>query len=219
MTMTASSPATENRATKHASGESPKTYGTTLPIPRTEAEASELLARVDSVLRGDRTPATLVLELTRFLGANSAAWSPQNRARLRRTLAGLDAATVIGAIVTTVQAHPRTDVLDEAELVLRALPPHAFDPLQRLVGDRSLEPAVRACVLRAAARSADVDSASLLYETLNDPDSEVREVAAGLVADLEVPGGRIRLERRLEREANAMVQEALRDALASLPQP
>jgi hypothetical protein len=44
-------------------------------------------------------------------------------------------------------------------------------------------------------------------------------VAAGLVADLEVPGGRIRLERRLEREANAMVQEALRDALASLPEP
>lgn len=148
-----SSPATEMRFEwRLLSSASPGTYGEPLAAPRTPEEADRLLSRVDELVQKGRVPAGLPFELARFLGANSSAWTQQNRTRLRRALAGLER-RVIDPLIQAMRALPRTDVLDEAELVLRNLAPTVGPRLRQLVEERGLEPAVRACVLRALARS------------------------------------------------------------------
>ena len=196
------------------SAASPKTFTATQVAPRTPEEASALLSRAERIFRSGVTTEPL-LELTRFLGANSHAWTPANRARLRRVIAGFGTAA-IDAVVTTMHAHPRTDILDEAELVLRGLPPDSIGRVRRLVAEQSLLPGVRACLLRAAVRAGGPGTAEVLYAALNDVEPELREGAASLVSEFDIPNGRTMLERRLARETNTFVKDTIRETLTFL---
>ncbi|MGA3122903.1 MAG: hypothetical protein ABSF69_19215 [Polyangiaceae bacterium] len=213
-----SSPATETRSEGRVRpSTSPKTYRATLAIPTTPEEASNLLTRVERIVDKGRVTNELLLDLARFLGANSAAWTPVNRARLRRALAGFDGTAVVDAIVAMIQSHPRTDILDEAELALRGLAPHSASRMRRLVLEPGLDAGVRVCILRAAARLDTSGSAESVRLALSDPETELRDAAIALLAELALPTGRAWLQQRLDRESSAMVQDAIRDALASFP--
>jgi hypothetical protein len=215
MTMIANSPVTESYARGMLSpAASPRTYSEARGAPQTPDEASALLSRAERLFRLQGTSAPL-LDLTRFLGANSHAWTSANRARLRRLLAGLGA-DVIGAIVRTLIAHPRTDILDDAELVLRALPEGEAASLRPLAMQQGLPPSVRACLLRAAVHARGPGSEELLLTALVDPEPEIRDAAASLVGELDLPKGRAILHRQLARETSAMVRDSIREALASL---
>lgn len=215
MTVVDSSPVTESYAKRRPSpAASPRTYSEAPGAPQTPDEATALLSRAERLLRSQGTSAPL-LELTRFLGANSHAWTSANRARLRRLLASLGA-EVIGAIVKTLMAHPRTDILDDAELVLRALPEGEARGLRALATQQGLPASVRACLLRAAVQARGPGSEELLLVALLDPEPEMRDAAASLVGELDLRKGRAILDRQLAREINAMVRDSIREALASL---
>jgi hypothetical protein len=124
-------------------------------------------------------------------------------------------AEAIDAIVMTIHAHPRTDILDEAELALRAFPTDAIGHLRHLVAEQRLVPGARACLLRAVVRSGG-GSPEILRAALNDSEPELRDCAASLVGELDLPDGLTMLERRLARETSAMVRDSIREALASL---
>ncbi len=216
MTMAESSPATETLVERRfVRSASPKTYGGPLTAPRTTDEANALLSRVEQFLHRGQATSDLLADLARFLGGNSQAWTPANRARLRRALASVEGSGAIHAIVATLQRFPRTDVLDEAELVFRALPPESMNSLKRLVEERALEPAARVCLLRGLARSGH-GPADVVYAALNDPEPQLRDSAASLLAELGLGSARIHLQRRLERESNEMVRASIEEALASL---
>jgi hypothetical protein len=211
-----SSPATETRVERRpALSGSPRTYGGPLLPPKTAEEADALLSRVERLLLKSQATRDWIPELTRFLGANSQAWTAANRSRLRHILASGDDGGVLNAVISTIRRVPRTDVLDEAELVLRALPSDHLTRLSGLVGESGLEPAVRACLLRAVARSGR-GPAEIVVASLNDPEPEVRESAATLVGELRLARGREWLMQRLSREPSELVQAAIREAIASL---
>jgi len=213
-----SSPATVIRAEgRLVPGASPKTYRAPSAAPTTPQEANDLLTRVERILEQGRATDGLLEQITRFLGANSAAWTPVHRARLRRALAGFDGTAVVDAIVAMIQSHPRTDILDEAELALRGLAPHSASRMRRLVLEPGLDAGVRVCILRAAARLDTSGSAESVRLALSDPETELRDAAIALLAELALPTGRAWLQQRLDRESSAMVQDAIRDALASFP--
>jgi len=230
MTMVDSSPVTESHAKRRSSPAAslagtpswrsssftatPRTYSEAPGAPQTPDEASALLSNAERLLRSQGTSAPL-LELTRFLGANSYAWTSANRARLRRLLGSLRA-EVIGAIVKTLVAHPRTDILDDAELVLRALPEGEARDLRALAMQQGLPASVRACLLRAAVQARGLGSEELLLAALIDAEPEMRDAAASLVGELDLPNGRAILDRQLARENHAIVRDSIREALASL---
>ncbi len=219
MMTVASSPATEPRTTWRASQRpSPATSGLWFGIPRSPEEAGKLLSHAERLVRDGRMTPDYVRELTRFLGANSAAWTRTNRERLRRVLSAL-AEGVIDAVVATMSRLPRTDILDECELVLRRLPADAITELRRLVQKDErirLLASVRATLLRAATRADERGSLATLLAALNDPEPEVRDAAAGLLGEIGEITSREALEKRLERETDDSVRASLREALDSI---
>jgi hypothetical protein len=212
-----SSPATVIRAEgRLVPGASPKTYRAPSAAPTTPQEANDLLTRVERILEQGRATDGLLEQITRFLGANSAAWTPVHRARLRRALAGFDGRAAVDAIVAMMLRHPRTDILDEAELALRGLDVDAAQYMRRLVErEPGLEAGIRARLLGAVVRSDPSGSAGPIYFALRDPDAELREAAVALAVEFELPNVLTWLEQRLERESSATVKDAIRDALAS----
>jgi hypothetical protein len=212
-----SSPATEIRAEgRLVPGVSPKTYRASSAAPTTPQEANDLLTRVERILEQGRATDGLLEQITRFLGANSAAWTPVNRARLRRALAGFDGTAAVEAIVAMMQRHPRTDILDEAELALRGLDADAAQYMQRLIGRApGLEAGIRVRLLGAVVRLDPGGSAEPMYFALHDPEAELREAAVALAVELELSNVRTWLQQRLDRESSATVKDAIRDALAS----
>ncbi len=219
MTMTDPSAATEARTICRATmRSSPATSGLSFGVPTNPEEAEKLVAHAERLVRAGRMTADYVQDLTRFLGANSAAWTRTNRERLRRVLSAL-AEGVVDALVATMTRLPRTDVLDECELVLRGLPPDAMPDLRRLAQRDERVPlaaSVRATLLRAAARTDGAGSVSTLIAVLNDPEPEVREAAASLLGEVGGTAGRVALERRLEREADAAIRASVLEAIDSL---
>lgn len=211
-----SSPATEAwTRLRLVAGSSPRTDRVSLAVPGTPEEAEALLSRVETLANKSPIANDLLPELVRFLGANARAWTPRNRTRLRSVIASFGG-EAIDAIVAAIRKTPRTDILDDAELVLRALPGAKNIALAHLVAERSLEAPVRACLLRALARSDGHGAAETVQHALHDPEPELRDAAAGLVAELGLPQARAILERRLDREPIASIQKSIRDALAEL---
>ena len=212
MTMAATSPATEHGAElRLVPSASPTTRHEAPTAPKTAEEASALLERAERLLSSGGANGVL-RTLARFLGANSSAWTPSNRARLRRVLAsrGVDA---LEAIVKTLQAHPRTDVLDDAELTLRGLTKEALEAVSPLVGNPALAPSVRACLLRAIVGANTERRERLLSSSLNDAEMELRDAAASLIGELDLVSSKPLLERRLARETDPTVRASIRDAL------
>lgn len=214
---TDTSPATEARTLWRASSRPSPTTSTSSGVPKTSEEADKLLSHAERLLRDGRMTGEWVSQLTRFLGANSAAWTSVNRERLRAVLASLGEAG-IESVVAAMSRLPRTDILDEGEFVLRSLPREAAPSLRRLLDfeQRSLAPSVKTSILRAVARLDWVNSVQTARAALNDLDPEVRDAAASLFAELGDAGSRVALEKRLERESNDFVRQSIREAIDSL---
>jgi len=158
-----------------------------------------------------------VSQLARFLGANSAAWTTANRERLRNVLTGLGE-VAIESVVAAMTRLPRTDVLDEGELVLRSLPLEDAPKLQRLLDldRRDIAPSVKAVILRAMARLDTHGSLAVVHAALNDSAAEVRDAAASLLGELGDEASRVPLENRLQRERDDTVRASIQEALDSL---
>jgi hypothetical protein len=126
-----------------------------LGIPRSPEQADRILSNAERLLEDREMTGGHAAQLTRFLRANSAAWTPASRERLRKVLAELGESAV-EPVVAAMTKLPRTDVLDEGELVRRSLPREAAPKLRRFLDPiecGGITPSVRACVLRAVVRS------------------------------------------------------------------
>lgn len=196
---------------------SPATYRAQSRVPENAADAAQLLEaarrRLSSEVSG---VSALPRDLARFLGANSAAWSHQNRVKLRTLLASIGEAGIAAALAAVAE-RPRADVGDDAAEVLRL----AVRRWPTLVGaleqrfDSARSP-VRATIVRGIA-SFDVARA-LIVKALGDDDPEVRDAAAQALgrADASV---RAILERQLGKEQHAIVRESIQMALDELDAP
>jgi len=162
-------------------------------------------------------PLEHVSQLTRFLGANNTAWTSPNRGRLRKVLSSLGE-QVIESVVAAMNKLPRTDILDDGELVLRSLPREAGPALRRfLVFEQpGVAPSVRTAVLRAVARIDPGGSLPAVHAALNDSDSEVRDAAASLLGEIGDGSSRAILARRLGRESDDLVIRSIREAIDCL---
>jgi hypothetical protein len=121
-----------------------------LAIPITPEGASALLTWVERIANKGPAAHDFLPDLVSFLGANSAVWTPVNRARLRRVLACFDSTITVKAIVAMLRINTRTDILDAAELALRSLDTGAAPYMRFLARESDLNEDVRACILRAA---------------------------------------------------------------------
>jgi hypothetical protein len=212
------SPATEPRTAWRPSARPSSTTSTVaLGIPKNQGEADKLLSHAERLLRDGGMPSEYVSQLTGFLGANSTAWNGANRERLRKVLASLGE-TAIEPVVAAMSKLPRTDILDEGELVLRSLPREAAPSLRRFLEleQRGIMPSVRTAVMRAAARVDPIGSLPALHTALNDSDSELRDAAAALLGELGDGSSRAILTKRLGRESDDLVVASIREAIESL---
>lgn len=213
------SPATFFTATTAPSfpGSSPRTYLSPLAVPQTETEADALLDAMRRRLRIPEYRRFFARELARFIGANSTVWSAARRAALRNVLASAGD-EALDAILEVVAANPRVDVSDEAEGVVREMIAQSPSFVSALIVrfDRVGAGAARATIVRALQDVSTRDAHLLAVRALGDAEPEVRDAAAAALARLGGADAQAILRRRLERERNPVVREAIEDALAEL---
>jgi HEAT repeat protein len=168
-------------------------------------------------MRNPEARALFARELARFLGAASRVWTAERRSRLRRLLqmAGDEA---IGPVLVTIVQTPRAEVVDEGEAVLTALGRESSTLLRRLVDllPRTAPPTARAALVQSLAGVSDPAAKAAIEFALNDESPEVRDAAASALAQIGGPDARSVLQRRLQRERNAVVSASLRAALEEL---
>lgn len=183
--------------------------------PRTSNDAASLLALAERLMRSPSADPELQRRLIGFLGANSAAWTLENRARLRRLLAQRGW-QVVDDLANFASSRPRTDVLDDVELVLRGLSPAWADRVHSICDADQYPEWTRACFLRAAVRLDRRIAEEALPRALNARSAELRDTAVGLIAEVGLGNARELLEARLAREVDQSIRDSINDALADL---
>jgi HEAT repeat protein len=219
MTASATSPITWLRSPLDFAdrADSPRTFSVTMAIPTTGDECERLLDQAAHRMRNPEARALFARELARFLGAASSVWTAERRARLRRLLqtAGDEA---LGPILATIIQTPRAEVVDEAEAVLTALGRESITLLRQLVDlvPRTAPPTARAALVQSLAGVRDPTAKVAIEVALNDEAPEVRDAAASALARFGAHDSLPALQRRLQRERNAVVVASLRAALEEL---
>jgi hypothetical protein len=210
------SPATIGTLTRVGNAPSPATAAISFGQPKSAEEATNLLAHAERLVRDGTSDRAQLLALIRFLGANDRIWSSANRERLQGLIARLGE-DALNALLIRMTLQPRTDVLDACEGVLRRLPAPTLEVLRRAfwqVGPGSLPGHVRAATLGALVRSIEGQTEDLV-RALNDRDGEVRAAAADLMSSSMTTNYQQALEKRRAVETDALVIQAIGDALGS----
>lgn len=213
--MTAS-PSTVSAFVLEATFSSSRTDAPALPVPKTGEAADDMLTFTRDRLRGPEG-GRIARELARFLGANSAVWTWSRREALRELLVSVGARGALAAL-EALERSPRTDVSDEAEVVVREVLRQSPLATATLVTafDRSRSVAVRSTVIRALGSVRDQLASSVVHQALDAHDPEVRESAIFALGEQEGRTAESVLRRRRETESNPVVVDAIEEVLSEL---
>lgn len=210
------SPATSNQL-RVRSEAMPRVVARPVEAPTTGEACDRLLDRASRILRLAGS-IEIVEDLARFLGAASRVWTPARRQRLRTLIASAGEWSV-APVLAEVARHPRAEIVDEAQLVLRDLLRVAPQSAWKLAGAVLTHPNanVRALLAASLTHAREPQAHDALVRALDDVSPTVREAATWALANRGGRGVRRAIEVRIAKEADAKTREALRDALEELP--